>query len=168
MHVELDTISPTLLVSHFLKEGGYNNITISPNAFAIFMSVSHTPTEIRNIIQILGKQFGNKNPYSIMPNDILKQFSAPSFSLCLSLLKAYVMKDNTTMIRLFIDLWTTGISYEDFLCEMNSSIYMMGAIAAKNSQKIHQLLLRGWIYFAQGKTHPLDMMRLFLDDIVAG
>jgi DNA polymerase III gamma/tau subunit len=163
MHLELDTISPTLLVDHFLKEQGYNNIKIANSALLVFMSVAQTPTQIRNITRILGNKYADKPSYEIKSQDILDNFSAPSFSLCLNLLKAYVKDDENEMIRIFIELWTTGISYEDFLHELDSSIHIMGIIPAKTSQKIHQLLLRGWIYFAQGKTHTLDMMRLFLN-----
>jgi DNA polymerase III gamma/tau subunit len=162
MHLELDTISPTLLVDHFLKEQGYSNIKIADSALLVFMSVAQTPTQIRNITRILGNKYADKPSYKIKSQDILDNFSAPSFSLCLNLLKAYVRDDENEMIRIFIELWTTGISYEDFLHELDSSIHIMGIIPAKTSQKIHQLLLRGWIYFAQGKTHTLDMMRLFL------
>lgn len=163
MHLELDTISPTLLVDHFLKEQGYNNIKIANSALLVFMSVAQTPTQIRNITRILGNKYSDKPSYEIKSQDVLDNFSAPSFSLCLNLLKAYVKGDENEMIRIFIELWTTGISYEDFLHELDSSIHIMGIIPAKTSQKIHQLLLRGWIYFAQGKTHTLDMMRLFLN-----
>lgn len=163
MHLELDTISPTILVNHFLKEQGYNNIKIANSALIVFMSVAQTPTQIRNITRILGNKYSDKPSYEIKSQDILDNFSAPSFSLCLNLLKAYVKNDENEMIRIFIELWTTGISYEDFLHELDSSIHIMGIIPAKTSQKIHQLLLRGWIYFAQGKTHTLDMMRLFLN-----
>ena len=163
MHLELDTISPTLLVNHFLKEQGYTNVKIANSALLVFMSVAQTPTQIRNITRILGNKYTDKLSYEIKSQDILDNFSAPSFSLCLNLLKAYVKNDENEMIRIFIELWTTGISYEDFLHELDSSIHIMGIIPAKTSQKIHQLLLRGWIYFAQGKTHTLDMMRLFLN-----
>jgi len=163
MHLELDTISPIYLVSHFLKEQGYTNITLSRSAIAVFLSIAQTPTQIRNITRILGNKFAKKAPYELNENDIIDNFSAPSFSLCLNLLKAYVSNKDTELIPIFIDLWTTGISYEDFLHELDSSLHMIGIIPACISQKIHQLLLRGWIYFAQGKTHTLDMMRLFLE-----
>jgi len=163
MHLELDTISPALLVNHFIAELGVKHLTFSSNAFAIFMSVSQTPTEIRNITRILARHFVDRGPYEIQPKDILDLFSAPSFSLCLKLLKAYILKNEQKMIRIFIEIWSTGISYEDFLHELDSSVYLLGIIAANNSQKIHQLLLRGWMCFAQGKTHSLDMMRLFLE-----
>ena len=162
MHLELDTIAPTLLINYFLKEQGYRGIKIDPSALSVFMSVAQTPTQIRNITRIIGHIYSERLSYSITSQDILDNFSAPSFSLCLNLLKAYVLNDENEIIRIFIELWTTGISYEDFLHELDSSIHIMGIIPAKTSQKIHQLLLRGWIYFAQGKTHTLDMMRLFL------
>ena len=163
MHIELDTISPTMLVDYFLKKQGCNTVTIATSALAVFMSMAQTPTQIRNITRILGHNYGDRGPYEITSQDILDNFSAPSFSLCLNLLKSYVRNNEDEMISIFIELWTTGISYEDFLHELDSSLYMMGIVPAKISQKIHQLLLRGWIYFAQGKTHTLDMMRLFLE-----
>jgi hypothetical protein len=127
------------------------------------MSIAQTPTEIRSITGILGRKFSEKGRYEITSKDILDNFSAPSFSLCLNLLKAYVNENRDTMIQIFMEIWMTGISYEDFLHDMNSSIHMLGIHTAKTAQRIHQLLLRGWIYFAQGKTHALDMMRLFVD-----
>ena len=163
MHLELETISPIVLVDHFLKEQGHNGISLSLKAISVFMSIAQTPTQIRNITRIIGPKFVSQAPYEIKDTDIIDNFSAPSFSLCLNLLKAYIANKNSEMISIFIDLWTTGISYEDFLHELDSSLNMLGIIPANISQKIHQILLRGWIYFAQGKTHTLDMMRLFLD-----
>jgi hypothetical protein len=37
----------------------------------------------------------------------------------------------------------------------------MGILSPQDSQEINQLILKGWISFAQGKTHSLDLMRLF-------
>ena len=163
MHLEIDTISPIVLVDHFLKVQGYTGITLSMKAISVFMSIAQTPTQIRNISRIIGAKFSTVAPYEIKDSDIIDNFSAPSFLLCLNLLKAYISNKEAEMISIFIDLWTTGISYEDFLHELDSSLHMIGIIPASMSQKIHQILLRGWIYFAQGKTHTLDMMRLFLE-----
>lgn len=163
MHLELDMISPYMLVGHFLQKDGYSNLSLESNAYAVFMSIAQTPTEIRSILRILGKQFGNETPHVITAQDILSHFSAPSFSLCLQLLRAFIRENHDEMIRIFMDLWFTGISYEDFLYELNSSIYMLGVLPAKTAQRIHQVLLKGWICFAQGKTHSLDVMRLFMD-----
>ena len=54
----------------------------------------------------------------------------------------------------------TGISYEDFLNEMNISLRQIGQLSPQKSQRLHELILKGWMYFAQGKTHSLDMLRL--------
>lgn len=167
MHLELDLISPMILTRHFLDIRGFTNLSLSNNAIAVFMSIAQTPTQIKQIMTVLGELYKDRGDYKLKEAELLSHFSAPSFSLCLRLLKAYVSNQKEEMIQIFFDLWVTGISYEDFLHELDSSIYMMGLIAPELSQRIHQLLLRGWMYFAQGKTHSLDMMRLFVDDLKA-
>jgi hypothetical protein len=47
---------------------------------------------------------------------------------------------------------------------LDASFQMMKFVPSTISQEIHELLIRGWMNFAQGKTHTLDMMRLFLRD----
>ena len=129
----------------------------------MFMSIAQTPTEIKNICNILCEVYGpNRGQESpITSDEIIHLFASPSFSLCLELLRAYVRKDNDAMMRLFLEIWTTGISYEDFLHELTSSVVQMGILSPNMNQGIHQLILKGWISFAQGKTHSLDLMRLF-------
>jgi DNA polymerase III gamma/tau subunit len=166
MHLELDMISPNILVSHFCAEAGYPQLAISPAAIAIFMSLAQTPTEIKNICQILGRVYGkdrgDANP--ITSNEIISLFASPSFTLCLDLLRAYVRKDREKMMKVFLDIWTTGISYEDFLHELTYSVVQLGILPPSINQDIHQLILKGWISFAQGKTHSMDLMRLFFSD----
>lgn len=162
LHIELDTISPNILVDHFCKMNGASNIQLEPNAIAMFMSLAQTPTEIKNICNIICKVYNKKGNYLITANDLLNLFASPSFSLCLDILKAYVRKDNTSIMRLFLEIWTTGISYEDFLHELTSSVHQLGILNPAMNQMIHQVILKGWISFAQGKTHSLDLMRLFL------
>jgi hypothetical protein len=65
------------------------------------------------------------------------------------------------MQTIFLEIWNTGISYEDFLHELVSTTHQMGILSPQDSQEINQLILKGWISFAQGKTHSLDLMRLF-------
>ena len=161
MHLEMNFVLPKQLIEHFIDNP---NITISLSAINIFMSILHSPTEIRNTCRVL-KNILPKTKYVIKETDIVSLISAPSFSLCMELLKAYILNDNDRLLNIFLELWATGISYEDFLHEINSSITTIGIIPPIYSQKIHQILLKGWIYFAQGKTHTLDMMRLFLENV---
>ena len=159
MHLELNFVHPQNLISHFIDN---TNITISNDALNVFISILHSPTEIRNTCKILKRTLPSTK-YEIQKSDIMSLISAPSFSLCIELLKAYILMENEKILNILVELWSTGISYEDFLHEINSSITTIGIIQARDSQKIHEILLRGWIYFAQGKTHTLDMIRLFLD-----
>ena len=163
LHIELDMISPLILVNHFCSIHGRENLRIEPNAIAMFMSLAQTPLEIKNICQILFKVYGAEKK-AIASKDLLGLFSSPSFSLCLDILKAFVKNDKEAMMPLFLKIWTTGISYEDFLYELTSSVHQMGVLSPVINQRIHQLILKGWVYFAQGKTHSLDLMRLFLND----
>ena len=164
MHLEMTFINPTQIIYHFINIDGAKKVRISSEAMQVFISILHSPTEIRNMCRILNKTIQNTENYTVEAHDIVSLISAPSFSLCMEILKAYLFKNDTLLLNLFIKLWATGISYEDFLHEIDSSIETIGVISAVDSQKIHQILLRGWIYFAQGKTHTLDMMRLFIDD----
>lgn len=165
LHLELETISPNVLVNHFCTKAGFPNLSIAPAAIAIFMSLAQTPTEIKNICQILCQVYGTRCD-QITSKEIVNLFASPSFSLCLDLLRAYVAKDKAKMMRVFLDIWTTGISYEDFLHELTSSVIQMGILPPSINQNIHQLILKGWISFAQGKTHSLDLMRLFFSEDV--
>ena len=163
LHIELETVSPMLLVTYFCTLNGYPNIQLEPNAIAMFMSIAQTPTEIRNICKIICHVYKERGGHVITAKDLISLFASPAFSLCLEILKAYVRNDKADIMRLFIEIWNTGISYEDFLHELTSSVHQMGIIQPITNQMIHQLILKGWISFAQGKTHSLDLMRLFLD-----
>jgi len=160
LHIEIETISPVILVNHFCKINGKPGMQFEPNAIAMFMSLAKTPTELKNTTRILCAINGGAKK-QIEGDDIISLFAAPSFSLCLDLLRAYIRRDEESMKHIFLDIWMTGISYEDFLYELTSSIHQLGIIPPKISQDIHQLILKGWILFAQGKTHTLDVMRLF-------
>lgn len=166
LHLELETISPLLLVKHFTTELGYPSLVLDSTAISIFMSIAQTPTEIKNICKVLCKIYDSPDELrAITSQDVLSLFAAPSFSLCLSLIRAYLKRDKEKMKRLFLEIWTTGISYEDFLYELTSSVRQLGILSPAASQDIHQVILKGWVSFAQGKTHTLDLMRLFFIEV---
>ena len=163
LHIELDTISPILLVNHFFSENGRPELSIDPPAIGIFISLAQTPTEIKHMCDILSCFYkkGEDKSVNITSKDIISLFASPSFSICMDILHAYIKKDKDAMMRHFMDIWATGISYEDFLHELTSSVKQIGFLSPALNQSIYQLILKGWISFAQGKTHTLDLMRLF-------
>ena len=162
MHIETNTVNPVSLINNFLAKYSNKPITFSTDFIEIMVSIVKTPTEIRNCIRILANRYKDVEGYTMTRDDIISLFSAPSFSLCYELLEAFIRKNNDAMIGIFVELWKTGLSYEDFLHELDASFQMMRFIPSQTSQEIHELLIRGWMNFAQGKTHTLDMMRLFL------
>jgi DNA polymerase III gamma/tau subunit len=160
LHIELETISPIYLVNHFCKQAGAEHLTFDPSAISIFLSLAQTPTEIKQICALLCEHYKDRTT-PLLKDDILNLFASPSFSLCLDLLKAYIKKDMAQIQTIFLEIWTTGISFEDFLHELSSSVHQLGILSPAISQDIHQIILKGWILFAQGKTNSLDLMRLF-------
>jgi DNA polymerase III gamma/tau subunit len=161
LHVELDTISPMILVKHFCTVNGCDELETEPGAIAMFISLAQTPTEIKHICEILCCVYKKSGKKNISSDDILSLFASPSFSICLDILRSYIRKDKKAMMQHFMDIWSTGISYEDFLHELTSSVAQLGFISPATNQAIYQVILKGWISFAQGKTHTLDLMRLF-------
>ena len=123
--------------------------------------MAKTHTEIRNMMRILCSNYGGAQAHELTDNNLLNMFSAPSFSLCYKLLESYIHQNRDQTIHVFMELWKTGMSYEDFLHELDVSFQTMKYVTPHISQEIHELLIRGWMNFAQGKTHTLDMMRLF-------
>jgi DNA polymerase III gamma/tau subunit len=161
LHLEMDTVSPMILLPFFFAEAGYPGMKIHPSALQILFSLAHTPTELRSVARLAASIF--KDPTkAIGPQDLIDLFAAPAFSLCVSLLQSYVNQDRARMMQDFLAIWATGISYEDFLHELTLSVNQIGLLEPRANQEIYQLILKGWISFAQGKTHTLDLMRLFL------
>jgi hypothetical protein len=160
LHSELDVISPFSLIEHFTETLG-RRITFTPTATIFFMKLVKTPTEIYNYLRILARDpdLAGKN---ITETDLMDRFTSPSFHLCYLLLSAYIQGREQEILQHFLDIWSTGISYEDFLYELSNAVKQIGVLAPEMSQTINQLIMRGWISYAQGKTHVMDLMRLFV------
>ena len=161
MYVETSVVPPSQLFEHFAKLYDAPTLTFSTSFVNLSICTAKTNTEIRNMMRILCGNYRNKGAHELTDQDLLMMFSAPSFSLCYKLLEAYIRKDRDAATQIFMDLWKTGMSYEDFLQELDVSFQTMKYVPSHVSQEIHEMLIKGWMNFAQGKTHTLDMMRLF-------
>lgn len=161
LHIEMDTLNPMQLLHHFSSKVPIP-LKFSPESISLLLTLSQTPTEIKRIIVILSAS--QKNETSITTDTILSLFGSPSFSLCRQLLRSFLADKHEDCITIFFKIWSTGISYEDFLNEMNVTLRQMGVMSASKSQAIHELILRGWILYAQGKTHSFDILRLLFPE----
>jgi len=162
LHIELEVISPIELLLHFQKRYKQTHIDFSPQSLMLLLSIAQTPTDLKRILLLIGTQYPEKTRLS--PDQILELFGSPSYSLCISLIRAILCEDHEQSIDIFFKIWKTGISYEDFLNELNTTLRQIGQLPSKKSQYLHELILKGWMYFAQGKTHSLDMLRLLFPD----
>jgi len=161
LHIELETISPFDLFTHFKSITGHTSLQLHPQSLIFILSVTQTPTDLKRLVILLGLHYQGKE---ILVEDILNLIGSPSYSLCVYLLQSYLRDEKQLCIEIFFKIWKTGISYEDFLNELNSTLRQIGQLPTKKSQELHELILKGWMYFAQGKTHSLDMLRLLFSD----
>ena len=164
LHIEMETMNPIELLHHFSSKA-QTPIKFNPESINLLLTLSQTPTEIKRMVVILSaKHRSEKKDSLITQDDILCLFGSPSFSLCLQLLRLFLADKRDECITIFFKIWSTGISYEDFLNEMNVTLRQMGPMNVQKSQAIHELILRGWILFAQGKTHSFDILRLLFPE----
>jgi DNA polymerase III delta prime subunit len=162
LNIELETVSPIDLLSHFLVSCKQTQLTFPMESLLILLHISQTPTDLKRVILLLGTAF--PEPTVITEQAILDLFGSPSYSLCLALIRSFLKGNTVECIDLFFKIWKTGISYEDFLNEMNVTLKQIGQLPPQKSQVLHELILKGWMYFAQGKTHSLDMLRLLFPE----
>jgi DNA polymerase III gamma/tau subunit len=161
LHIEIETISPYDLIDHFLKEQQTRQ-EFSQESYSFLMSLTQSPSQIKSIIQLLSSYYKDKDVINVA--DINYLFGSPNYSFSLDILRAYIKNDEEKLFLLFFKIWTTGISYEDFLQDLNIYSKQLGILQPKVYQMIHYFIMKGWIQFAQGKTQSFDILRLLLQN----
>jgi len=159
LHLEIETISTVTYINHYISTTN-KNFTIEPLALTFIISIAQCPSQVKSMMEILSNFYNNKEIITIQ--DINALFGSPSYNITIDIIQAYIKQNNKLLIDLFFKVWSTGISYEDFLYELNINIKQIGILKPKTSQKLYYMIMRGWIQFAQGKTHTFDMLRLML------
>ena len=159
LHLEIETVSTIDYIEHFYKTKNiqYN---IEQRALAYLISLAQSPSQIEGILKIISSYYPSKK--QILLEDINILFGSPSYSITLEIINAFIKKNNKLLVELFFKVWSTGISYEDFLYELNINIKYIGILRPKTSQKLYRMIMKGWIQFAQGKTHSFDKLRLMI------
>jgi len=157
LHLEIETIS-TIDYLHYYYNTNNLKFNIDTLGISFLISLAHSPSQMESMLKILHVYYLNKE--SITVSDINLLFGSPSYSFTLDIINAFVKKRNHELIQLFFKIWSTGISYEDFLYELNTNIKQIGILKPKTSQKLYKMIMKGWIQYAQGKTHSFDMLRL--------
>lgn len=161
LHIEIESISPYDLIDFFLKEQ-CSKQELTDESYSFLISLTQSPSQIKSIIQLVSNYYKDKKLISIA--DINYLFGSPNYSFSLDILRAYIKNDEEKLFLLFFKIWTTGISYEDFLQDLNIYSKQLGILQPKIYQMIHYFIMKGWIQFAQGKTQSFDILRLLLQN----
>jgi DNA polymerase III delta prime subunit len=159
LHLELETISTYDFLNYYLdfKKVPFK---ISLDGITFLLTIAQIPSQIETYINILHNYYADKSIINIQDINLL--FGSPSYNVTIHLIENLIKKNNEEIIKLFFKIWTTGISYEDFLYELNTNIKQIGILKPKTSQQLYYMIMKGWIQYAQGKTHSFDMLRLML------
>ena len=161
LHIEVESVSPFDLIDHFLKKNSSKQV-LTPEAYSFIMTLVKSPSQIKSIISILSNYYITEEVISIEYINYL--FGSPNYSFSIDILRAYVQKDNEKLFNLFFKIWSTGVSYEDFLQDLNIYSKQLGILQPKIDQMINYFIMKGWIQFAQGKTQSFDILRLLLQN----
>jgi len=159
LHIEVESVSPFDLIDHFLKKNSSKQ-ALTPEAYSFIMTLVKSPSQIKSIINILSNYYITEEVITIQHINYL--FGSPNYSFSIDILRAYVKKDNEKLFNLFFKIWSTGVSYEDFLQDLNIYSKQLGILQPKIDQMINYFIMKGWIQFAQGKTQSFDILRLLI------
>ena len=159
LHIEVESVSPFDLIDHFLKKNSSKQV-LTPEAYSFIMTLVKSASQIKSIINILTNYYKTEEVISIQHINYL--FGSPNYSFSIDILRAYVKKDNEKLFNLFFKIWSTGVSYEDFLQDLNIYSKQLGILQPKIDQMINYFIMKGWIQFAQGKTQSFDILRLLI------
>ena len=161
LHIEIEPISLLDYTHHALIK---NNASfhIKEDALSLLLTLSHSCSQIETYIKILSHYYKNKTELTY--EDINSLFSSPSYNINANIVQQFIKQDYNELLKSFFKIWSTGISYEDFLYELNNYIKQIGILNPQKSQNLYYLIMKGWIQFAQNKTHSFDMLRLMLNN----
>jgi DNA polymerase III delta prime subunit len=157
LHVEIDSVALHDLMEKEIKTHG---LTLSDKSRQFLLTTSLSPRHLfqsLNCMKALGDAFREE--------DFLRVFSGTSDTRIRDLIKAFLRSDHQSLFALLFDIWNSGISYEDFLTDLYRCSKNIGFIPPNQDQRLHEIMIQGWIYYTHGRTHLLDILLLFRPQI---
>jgi DNA polymerase III delta prime subunit len=155
LHIEVETISLNELYTSIVQRIP-KTIDLTESTQHFLLSVSLSPRHLIQYIQCieaLGDRFDEQQ--------FRRLFSGTSDQRIRSLVIAFLRKEPNQVCELLFDIWNSGISYEDFLTDLSRCSKSLGYLPPVQDQKLHELMIQGWIYYTHGRTHLLDILQLF-------
>jgi DNA polymerase III gamma/tau subunit len=154
LHIEIETVSLHDVLDKF-KHSLVLPRPLSTKTENFLMMISLSPRHLLQYLKCivaLGENFDEKEFHQL--------FSGASDDRIRSLIIAILKADKQHVLQLLFTIWNSGISYEDFLTELFRCSKTMGFLPPKQDQKLHELIIQGWIYYTHGRTHLIDVLSL--------
>jgi DNA polymerase III delta prime subunit len=154
LHIEIETVSLHDLLDVFktrLRIERPLSEKITNFLLVISLSPRHLLQYLKCIVA-LGDQF--------QEDEFHRLFSGASDDRIRRLIVAILKHDKKNILQLLFDIWNSGISYEDFLTELFRCSKTMGFLPPKQDQRLHELMIQGWIYYTYGRTYFIDVLSL--------
>jgi replication factor C small subunit len=153
LHIEIETVSLQDLFDTFQTRLAIQHISEKTKNFLLIISLSprHLLQYMKCIVA-LGDTFDETQFHQL--------FSGASDDRIRGLIVAILKHEKQTALNLLFEIWNSGISYEDFLTELFRCSKTMGFLPPKEDQKLHELMIQGWVYYTHGRTHLLDVLAL--------
>lgn len=155
LHIEIETVSLHDVYDTFVPKLALTNpLSEKTRQFLLFVSLSPRHLlQYLQCIEALGSHFEEES--------FCRLFSGASDDRIRRLIIAFLKHENKKALDILFDIWNSGISYEDFLTDLSRCSKSMGFLPPKEDQKLHELMIQGWIYYTHGRTHLLDVLSLF-------
>lgn len=155
LHIEIDAVNLLDVYSHFIKSLPLSR-PLTDKTRNLLLLISLSPRHLLQYLQCivaLGDKF-EESKFALL-------FSGSSDERIRKLIQSFLKGDKEETLQLIFSIWHSGISYEDFLTDLFRCAKSIGFLNPKQDQKLHELMIQGWIYYTHGRTHILDILSLF-------
>ena len=155
LHIEIDTVSLVDVYSHYTQALQLTK-PLSEKTKQLLLLISLSPRHLLQYLQCiaaLGDQF-DEAKFSTL-------FSGSSDERIRRLIITFLKGQKEETLQYIFDIWHSGISYEDFLTDLFRCTKSISLLGPRQDQKLHELMIQGWIYYTHGRTHILDILSLF-------
>jgi DNA polymerase III delta prime subunit len=155
LHIEIDTVCLVDVYSHFTKTLALEK-PLTEKIKQLLLLISLSPRHLLQYIHCivaLGDKF-DETKFALL-------FSGSSDERIRKLIIAFLKGNKEETLELIFEIWHSGISYEDFLTDLFRCTKSIGFLAPNQDQRLHELMIQGWIYYTHGRTHILDILSLF-------
>lgn len=154
LHIEIETISLHDVFPTFVQRLQIQK-PLSSKLEQFLLVISLSPRHLLQYLKCivaLGNSFDEEKFYLL--------FSGASDDRIQNFIIAILKQEKKKALNLIFEIWNSGISYEDFLTELFRCSKNMGLLPPKQDQKLHELMIQGWIYYTHGRTHLIDVLSL--------